>query len=106
MGCIHIDQDITITGKNSGMFKVNFAIPVNLYETLKSNSETSEEDALSRYFNPKSGRVAYSEMNGLRLKQYRVYQRGDNLNVLIEGEILDLQKGVPFKKSWEILRFQ
>ena len=96
-GCIHLEQSIQITEKNSGIFKINFAIPVELYKTLAPTNSGSEEMLLSRYFDPTFGTSIYSEANGFRLNQFRVYERGDTLNVLIEGEILDLQRAINSK---------
>ena len=93
ISCIHLEQEILITGSNSGAFKINFAVPINLYHTLVNDAKgRSGSGILSTYLDPKLGSEFYSEKSGLKLSQYRVYERGSNLNVLIEGEIFDLQK--------------
>ena len=96
-GCIHLEQTIDITGRNSGNFTINFAIPIELYETLAEDQYGADVRLLSRYFDPNFGPTIYSEVNGIRLNQYRVYQRRDNMNVLIKGDILDLRKALGSK---------
>ena len=90
-GCIHLEQEIRIKDASSGTFKTRLAIPLNLYRSFLEADEVRNSDSLMNIFDPKLGSQSYSEINGVKLLQYRAYERGDKLNVLIEGEILDIQ---------------
>jgi len=96
-GCLHLRQELAITGVNSGRFEILASLP--------NRAAVGIADLpVGRFFELEAGSAWFAEAPGIELQSYRVYEREGRMYVRVRGRCPDLNAALQSGRlgNWEL----
>lgn len=91
-GCVHVQQEIAITGPNTGRMTLDLAITEAVYDRAVEGGEKALYPPLARFFIPGAGAAHFSAADGFEVKTYRIYEDDGWRHIYVDCNLADLDK--------------